>query len=94
MRAILILLLSAVALAQQPEPVPGNPDHVKPEEGWFCHTNSPIAPAPDGHACECAAHRTCHTDPNTGERVVVEHLTCRVWCFKDHCRCAAPKCDS
>ena len=73
-------------MAQQP-PIWGNPEHAEPPEGWHCQLDSPIAPAEEGHACVCHEHRECIKDEVTGKMIVVEHESCRVWCYKDHCRC-------
>ena len=92
MRGVLFILAVTLALQDQGPP-PGNPEHIQPPEGWHCYANSPVAPAPDGHACVCHEYRTCTVDPETGQYVITEHPSCRVWCFKDHCRCPV-HCDS
>ena len=92
MRHLILLFAVAVSLAAQEQPPAGNPNHEKPPDGWFCHTSSPVAPAPEGHECICHEHRTCSKDAETGQRVIVESPTCRVYCFKDNCLCAV-KCE-
>ena len=76
-------LMVVAVLAAQDGPPPGNPSHEPPPDGWFCYTRSMFAPA--GHECDC--HKECTIDPETKQRVIVEENTCRVWCFKDSCRC-------
>lgn len=86
---VLFLGLAIALLVQQDEPwtpAPGNPGHRRPPEGWHCFTDSPVAPAPEGHACDC--HKACHIDQGTGDRIIVEDPKCVVHCYRDNCRCA------
>ena len=91
MRYAILAVALGVSLLAQDVPI-GNPNHEKPPDGWFCHTSSPTVPAPEGHECVCHEHRQCVKDQGTGENVIIESPTCRVYCFKDNCLCAV-KCE-
>lgn len=69
----------------------GNPGHKEPPPGWTCASSGE-------HACAC--HRACQdttTENEDGSQststTVVEDPRCRVYCFKDHCRCPVHNCD-
>lgn len=74
MKALLLLALALATVAVQQ----GNPDHREPPPGWFC---SPTGAG--DHKCSCKRMG----DPSTSCEQVTEESTCKVWCFKSHCRC-------
>ena len=87
--AILVFAVAVSLAAQQPPDdnwVPGNPDHVKPEEGTFCHTPAPFAD-PDAKDCDCHTHKSCSIDSETGQRVITEHPKCKHYCWANQCAC-------
>lgn len=94
----------AVAMAAQdplgpPPPAPGNPGHEEPAPGSHCaRAGDPGVDA--AHACAC--HHTCKPNTETDEdgnvtTVPGEHLEenaqCRVYCFKNACRCPPENCE-
>lgn len=101
---ILFALVVGVLGAQdqtEPEKYPGQHDHAKPPEGWYCSPQTPKYTIPPDHLCACQRH----TIPNlsTGEECIknpdgtdylVEDPKCSVWCHADHCRCPHDSCDT
>lgn len=83
MRLTLALLVTAFTLAQTPapEPYPGQRQHQKPPDGWFCSHDSQN-PA---KKCECQKVDTSHDcdDPST----VMEDRKCLTYCWRSHCHC-------
>ena len=90
MRHLVLAFAVVASLAagqdQPPDWVPGNPDHIKPEEGTFCHTPIEFAD-PDAKDCVCHKHKTCSKDAETGQRVIVEHPSCLHHCYANQCAC-------
>lgn len=94
------LLLGVLVFAQVPaEPYPGQRNHEKPPEGWFCER---FETAPDqAHTCWCSGMNhdpVCKKpdpvpdDPATDEdesqpQAPPEDPKCLVWCHRDHCTC-------
>lgn len=74
MKPLLLALALAILAVQQQ----GNPDHREPAPGWFCSPNG----AGD-HQCSCKRMG----DPTTSCEQVTEEAVCKVYCYKDHCRC-------
>ncbi len=73
-----MLLVFALAFAAATAQEQGNPDHREPPPGWFC------SPAGTGdHKCSCQRMG----DPHDSCESVTESPACKVYCFKDHCRC-------
>lgn len=101
-RAALLLLavLSLGVQGQTPEAYPGQHDHEKPPEGWYCEPQTPRYTIPPDHVCAC--RRMEITEVTTGECVknpdgsnyVTEDPKCAVWCHKDHCKCPTMSCDT
>lgn len=94
MRTALLLLLIPILMAQTPAPDPARPfpNHEEPPVGWFCvPASSAAAVETEPHACNCRGmvledpEPFCHTEDGEPRG---ESSTCKVYCHKDHCRCA------
>ena len=73
----------------------GNPGHHEPPPGWNCSRE-----AKDDHKCAC--HRECKDFPGGEDEdgnkfppstQVQEDANCKVYCFKNHCRCPVANCE-
>ena len=83
MRTILMILVLGLSLTAQKssEPYPGQSNHKKPPDGWFCqHQNFQLS-VPPAHVCKC--ERVC--DNENG--MINEDRSCTVYCHKQHCHC-------
>lgn len=89
-----------VAAAQQSEPYPGQREHQKPPDGWFCNHFGEAEDA--AHTCWCAGMShdplckstpKAEDDPNTDEdesqqpAIPSEDPKCTVYCHRDACKC-------
>lgn len=81
MKGLLFAVVLALSMQQPDEPYPGQGQHAKPPDGWYCeHQNFQLS-VPAAHACNC--ERMCN--PDTG--AVIEDQKCTVFCHADHCHC-------
>jgi len=77
----LLALLGGLVLAQQPqEPYPGQREHARPPDGWFCEHQNYELSVPPAHVCGCERVK----DENG---VIHEDKECSTWCYMDHCHC-------
>lgn len=79
MRFAILLVALSLQAPLPPEDYPGQRNHEKPPDGWFCSANHPH-PA---HNCSCVRLDTsqdCEGTPN-------EDRACKVWCHRAHCKC-------
>lgn len=89
---LLFLALAVLALTQQqptwdpppdpPEAYPGQHEHARPPEGFYCKRQSTQLDVPPEQACTC--ERMYSPDDPT---VVLEDRHCTVWCHADRCAC-------
>lgn len=75
----------------------GNPGHHEPPPGWHCENR---ANTPADHKCNC--QRKCVDYPGGEDEdgnkfppstQVQEDVKCKVYCFKEHCRCPVHNCE-
>lgn len=80
-KAIFGVLLFGLILQDPlpPEDYPGQRQHGKPPDGWFCSHNDPH-PA---KSCSCVRVDTSQDCEGTP----TEDRMCKVWCHKQHCKC-------
>lgn len=73
-----------------PEAYPGQREHRKPPDGWFCSATDKR----EAHKCQCKRMSTpTAEDPNCCTTPVVEDTKCTVYCHPSHCLCPT-KCDA
>lgn len=77
----LSLLALVLALQATQEPYPGQGQHAKPPDGWFCMNQNYELSVPRAHVCTC--ERMKKEDGS-----IVEDPQCTVYCHADSCRCA------
>lgn len=82
MKYALLALLLALQVTEPPrEAYPGQSEHAKPPDGWFCEVQNYDLSVPRDHVCSC--ERMC--DETTG--AVREDRNCSVYCWPAACKC-------
>jgi len=80
-----MMLGAALALAQEkPEQYPGQKDHAKPPDDWFCSAG---ANTPADHKCACKNMPKDPKDPICAVYENEDDPQCSAYCHKDHCAC-------
>lgn len=87
--AVLMAVATGAQVRQEPEAYPGQREHAKPPDGWFCAV--PSQAKDRAHACQCkrmaqptAEDKCCE---KTKPEEIREDTKCKVYCHKDHCTC-------
>lgn len=81
MRTILVVLVLALGVLQDPERYPGQHNHDAPPAGWMCEPQNIELSVPPDHACNCERMY------DEGTKRVIEDSRCAVYCHMDHCSC-------